>query len=176
MLQALHPGCKEQCVHYVGKPREVGNCMQCCAPAIFLSTAVKPPMSSLPSSSARLKALSLASAELYLTTPLGAPCKGATSRPFSSKEPDISIALYLSQFLSMLVMNVMMRRREALDRPPATEGAWPAKSHKQLRLSLWQTGVHIEGSATRCRAESRSSPSGTPQSGCSGRHRHTGSP
>ena len=128
-------------MHSVGKPRDVGSCVQPRAPSSFFSTAVKPPMSSLPSSSARLKALSLASAEAYLTTPLGAPCRGVASHPSISQDLDLSIAS-LSRLFRMLAETP---HREASEWASCHSVVWPGTLYKQLRLSLWQTWCKQRG-------------------------------
>ena len=137
-------------MHSVGKMGDAGSCVQLCAPSSFFSTAVKPPMSSLPSSSARLKALFLASAEAYLTTPLGAPCKGAASHPSISQYPDLSIAT-LSELFSMLAK---VPRWDVSEWAPRDREHMAGKSVQAAEIESLADKVHTEGSTTKSRVAS----------------------
>ena len=147
--------------------------LQLYAPSSFLSTAVKPPMSSLPSSSARLKALSLASAEAYLTTPLGAPCKGASSHPSMSQQ-DLSLSIAILSELSSMLAEVP--HWEACGWASCHRGHTAGNSVQAAQINSLADKVHTEGSTSKCRVKSWSSPWGTQQNGCSWRRQRRGSP
>ena len=152
MLQALYlpsswkQGCTEQHMHSVEELRDVGSCVQLCAPSSFFSTAVKPPMSSLASSSARLKALSLASAEAYLTTPLGAPCKGASSHPSMSQQ-DLSLSVAILSELSSMLAEVP--HWEASGWASRHRGHTPGNSEQAAQINSPADKVHTEGSTSK---------------------------